>query len=96
MTDYKAGSFSLPLKTIRSDLNLRSTFFSVYVSGDSVILKGRGYGHGVGLCQEGAMEMAAKGFSYRKIIRFYYSGVFISDIKNALILQEGSQSVARK
>jgi stage II sporulation protein D len=96
LTDYKAGSFSLPLKTIRSDLNLRSTFFSVYVSGDSVILKGRGYGHGVGLCQEGAMEMAAKGFSYREIIRFYYSGVFISDIKNALILQEGSQSVARK
>jgi stage II sporulation protein D len=67
-------------------MNLRSAFFSVYAVGDSIILKGRGYGHGVGLCQEGAMMMAAKGFDYRAIINFYYSGVTISDIKNAVIL----------
>lgn len=84
--DYKTGSFKLPLRTIRSDLNLRSTFFSVYANGDSIIIKGRGYGHGVGLCQEGAMMMAAKGFDYREIINFYYSGVIISDIKNAVAL----------
>ena len=72
---------------MRLDLNLRSTFFSVFASGDSMILKGRGYGHGVGLCQEGAMVMASKGFSYREIINFYYSGVIISDIKNAVALQ---------
>jgi stage II sporulation protein D len=86
LTDYKIGSFTIPLRTIRSDLNLRSTYFSVYSTGDSIVLKGNGYGHGVGLCQEGAMAMAAKGFSYRDIINFYYSGVMISDIKNALIL----------
>jgi stage II sporulation protein D len=83
---YKTGSFTIPLRTIRSDLNLRSTFFSVYSEADSVILKGRGYGHGVGLCQEGAMVMASKGFKYKDIINFYYSGVFISDIKNAVNL----------
>ncbi len=77
-TDYKAGSFSLPLRQIRNDLSLRSTFFSVAVNGDSVILKGRGYGHGVGLCQEGAMAMADKGFNYKQIIGFYYTGVSIS------------------
>jgi stage II sporulation protein D len=86
LADYKIGSFAIPLRTIRSDLNLRSTFFSVYANGDSIILKGRGYGHGVGLCQEGAMVMAAKGFNYRDIINFYYSGVIISNIKNALAL----------
>lgn len=86
VSDYRSGSFKLPLITIRSDLNLRSAFFSVYAVGDSIILKGRGYGHGVGLCQEGAMMMAAKGFDYRAIINFYYSGVTISDIKNAVIL----------
>jgi stage II sporulation protein D len=96
LTDYNVRSFSLPLTTIRYDLNLRSTFFSVFVHNDSVILKGRGYGHGVGLCQEGAMEMAEKGFSYRQIVSFYYSGVFISDIKNAVILQTGSPTVVRK
>jgi stage II sporulation protein D len=78
--------FSIPLRTIRSDLNLKSTFFSVFTEGDSVILKGRGYGHGVGLCQEGAMVMASNGFKYRDIINFYYTGVIISDIKNAVFL----------
>jgi stage II sporulation protein D len=86
LANYKAGPFTLPLRTMRSDLNLRSTFFSVYANGDSIVLKGRGYGHGVGLCQEGAMVMAAKGFNYREIINFYYSGVIISDIKNAVAL----------
>jgi stage II sporulation protein D len=86
LTDYKTGSFSVPLRTIRTDLNLRSTFFSVYANGDSVILKGRGYGHGVGLCQEGAMVMASKGIKYKDIISFYYSDVIISDIKNAVNL----------
>ncbi len=86
VSDYRSGSFMLSLITIRSDLNLRSAFFSVYAVGDSIILKGRGYGHGVGLCQEGAMMMAAKGFDYRAIINFYYSGVTISDIKNAVNL----------
>jgi stage II sporulation protein D len=67
-------------------MNLRSTFFSVIADGDSVILKGRGYGHGVGLCQEGAMIMAVEGHTYRQIIDFYYSGIIITDIKNALFL----------
>jgi stage II sporulation protein D len=82
VADYMAGSFSVPLKTIRNDLSLRSTFFSVFTEGDSVFIKGKGYGHGVGLCQEGAMAMASKGFSYQQIIDFYYSGVLITDIKN--------------
>ena len=85
-TDYKTGSITIPLRTIRADLNLRSTFFSVNAKGDSIILNGRGYGHGVGLCQEGAMEMATRGFTYKQIIDFYYFGVIISDIKNAVAL----------
>ncbi len=86
LADYKISSFRMPLRTMRTDLNLKSTFFSVYSSGDSIILKGRGYGHGVGLCQEGAMVMATKGFTYREIINFYYTGVILSDIKNAVAL----------
>jgi|WetSurMetagenome_2_1015567.scaffolds.fasta_scaffold01089_3 stage II sporulation protein D len=85
LTDYKVGLFKMPLRTIRTDMNLRSTFFSAIILGDSIILKGRGYGHGVGLCQEGAMAMAAKGFDYRSIIEYYYTGVMISDVKNAVI-----------
>jgi stage II sporulation protein D len=81
--EYRVGSFSLPLRQMRTDLGLRSTFFSVSSEGDSVILKGRGYGHGVGLCQEGAMMMALKGFNYRQIAEFYYTGTRIIDIEDA-------------
>ncbi|MGB8490531.1 MAG: SpoIID/LytB domain-containing protein [Bacteroidales bacterium] len=82
LSEYRAGAFSLPFTKIRNDLNLRSSFFSVVVHHDSVALNGRGYGHGVGLCQEGAMIMASKGFKYNQIINFYFSDVIITDVKN--------------
>lgn len=81
--EIKTGAFSIPLSQVRTDLNLRSAFFSVTVSGDSIVFSGRGYGHGVGLCQEGAMSMAMKGFDYRQIINFYYTGVVLADISKA-------------
>ena len=85
--NYRAASFSLPFSKIRNDLDLRSGFFSVKRESDSIVFSGRGYGHGVGLCQEGAMVMAGRGFKYDGIIRFYYSGIIITDIKNARNLE---------
>ena len=60
-TNYRTGSFTIPLSTIRTELNLRSTFFSVIADGDSVILKGRGYGHGVGLMPGGSNDDGRRG-----------------------------------
>ena len=85
--DYTVENFSLPFGRIREDLKLRSSFFSVTREGNSIIFKGRGYGHGVGLCQEGAMVMASRGFKFSDIIGFYYSGVIITDIKNAKVVK---------
>jgi stage II sporulation protein D len=84
LMDFKIRNFSVPLTQIRNDLKLRSTFFSIITDGDSVIFSGRGYGHGVGLCQEGAMIMAVKGFDYKQIINFYYTGVIVADIGEAV------------
>jgi stage II sporulation protein D len=95
VSDYVSGSFRMPLRTIRNDLDLRSTYFSVSLTGDSLSLRGKGYGHGVGLCQEGAMVMAAKGFNYKQIIGFYYSGVLIMDIKNAVLLHVNDPPVSQ-
>ncbi|MEG2178586.1 MAG: SpoIID/LytB domain-containing protein, partial [Bacteroidales bacterium] len=64
----------IPLKFIRRDLNLRSTFFSVSSDGTTVTLNGKGYGHAVGLSQEGAMRMIELGFSITDVILFYYPG----------------------
>ncbi|MGM0588785.1 MAG: SpoIID/LytB domain-containing protein [Bacteroidota bacterium] len=42
--------------------------------------EGKGLGHGVGLCQWGALGLAQSGWSYDEILRFYYQGVEIADI----------------
>jgi len=39
------------------------------------VIDGRGYGHGVGMCQDGAVGMAVAGYRYKDILRQYYSGV---------------------
>ena len=74
---YVVGSFSIPFNKVRADWNLKSAFFSVTVKGDRVELSGRGYGHGVGLCQEGAMHMARLGYSYQEIVSYYFKNVNI-------------------
>jgi stage II sporulation protein D len=51
VTDYRLGSFRIPLSDIRNAFDLRSAFFSVSPGKNSVILQGKGYGHGVRLCQ---------------------------------------------
>lgn len=71
---------NVPLKNIRSDQQLKSTYFSLSLQNDTVLFNGRGYGHGVGLCQEGAMRMAQVGISYREIIGFYYTKVHLVDL----------------
>jgi stage II sporulation protein D len=53
---------------------LKSTLFAVAVYGDVAQFAGRGYGHGVGLCQWGAKAMAEQGYSARQILAAYYPG----------------------
>lgn len=76
-THYSFNGKTLPLKTIREDFKLRSTYFDIKHDGGEITLIGKGYGHGVGLCQEGAMEMAKQGYSYEQIIKYYYKNIFV-------------------
>jgi len=71
----------VPLKNIRQDLQLKSTFFSISeINKDSVLFKGRGYGHGLGMCQEGAMRMSKSGYTYTQILNFYYKNIQLIDL----------------
>lgn len=72
---YLHPALGIPLRDIREKFGLKSTLFSCYPEGDFVVIKGRGFGHGVGLCQEGAMKMARVGYTYDQIARFYFPGV---------------------
>ncbi len=67
------------MSMLRDDFKLKSSFFTIEETDNSVILHGHGYGHGVGLCQEGAMEMARVGYSYIDILMFYFHGVSLID-----------------
>jgi stage II sporulation protein D len=62
---------------MRKDLKLKSTYFSAYQEGDEMVLVGQGFGHGVGLCQEGAIRQAQLGVNFEDIIHFYYYNVKI-------------------
>jgi stage II sporulation protein D len=53
---------------------LKSTLFAVAVDGDTARFAGRGYGHGVGMCQWGAKGMAEQGYHAARILEFYYPG----------------------
>jgi len=53
---------------------LKSTLFEVTRQGDSFVFRGAGFGHGVGMCQMGAIGMAAAGRSHAQILAHYYRG----------------------
>ena len=71
---------------IRAALGLRDTLFVIDRSYDEegrvdqFTFSGRGWGHGVGLCQVGAYGMAVAGAKYQDILKKYYSGVKIDKI----------------
>lgn len=53
---------------------LRSSLFTVERRGDRFVFTGAGFGHGVGMCQVGAIGLAEKRSSFRDILYHYYSG----------------------
>jgi stage II sporulation protein D len=57
---------------------MRSTFVdSISLAGDSLVMRGSGYGHGVGMCQWGARALAEQGKSAADIVRYYYRNIEI-------------------
>lgn len=78
---YIVAGDSIAFRKIRNDLGLKSSFFSIKADsiGD-IILHGKGYGHGIGMCQLGAMNMAQKGYNYQAILKFYFTDIAIRRI----------------
>ncbi len=63
--------------TVRTQLRLRSAKIKYTIQNGSVWIEGYGFGHGVGLCQEGAIGMAKQGFTYQNIVKYYYKDVIL-------------------
>ena len=85
VVDTDAGKFTFSKDAIRWVFgSLKSTFFVLDVndtaSGREYVFSGAGWGHGVGLCQFGAMRMGKDGRSYLEILRRYYPGAVIDSL----------------
>ena len=74
----------LEIRRLLSTSHLKSSAFTVETKNvrggvpQRFVLHGRGWGHGVGLCQIGAAVMGERGFSYKQILKHYYTNVEIS------------------
>ena len=62
---------------ICSKFSLNSTYFEIIQDGSKVIVKNKGYGHGVGMSQYGAEGMAREGYTYDQILKYYYKDIEI-------------------
>ena len=72
--------YQIPLKEIRTDWKLKSTYFSISEKEDVLTFNGKGFGHGVGLSQEGAMKMIDLGYDFLDVLRFYYTDVHLINL----------------
>lgn len=78
-TSFRVYNDDLPLEIQKSRLRqilgrdrTPSNNYHIVDNGNSVTLNGKGFGHGVGMCQYGAYELAKQGKTYREILAFYF------------------------
>lgn len=70
----KINGIEFKAKDVYSKLGLRSYDFEFVQVGSNIIINTKGYGHGVGLSQYGALGMAREGYNYKDILNHYYVG----------------------
>ena len=70
----------LEIRRALSETHLLSSAFDVEKQGDRFILHGKGWGHGVGMCQIGAAVMGEQGKTYDEILLFYYRNAQIQKL----------------
>ena len=73
---------SIHMTKIQADWGFPSSYFDMFPDEDSVLVWGKGHGHGVGLSLEGAMKMALDFFSYQDILQFYFFDVRLMDFRD--------------
>ena len=70
-------SFEITVKEFRDIIGpdiIKSSTFDLSLTNTRVFFEGKGWGHGVGMCQWGAYFMAKQGYTYQRILSYYYPG----------------------
>lgn len=81
--DATVGGVQVTGRDIRTWFDLPSANFSIEASNDSLSFTTYGYGHGVGMSQYGANDMAKEGKTYQQILAHYYPGTQLKILENA-------------
>ncbi|HYC79382.1 MAG TPA: SpoIID/LytB domain-containing protein, partial [Planctomycetota bacterium] len=68
------------LRNLLGDRALSTWFTRLALEGDQLVAEGRGYGHGVGLCQVGARTLANAGLDFAGILAYYYPGAVVAPL----------------
>ena len=72
---------------------LPSAYFELKIEkGQTVRIQGKGYGHGVGMSQNGANEMAKKGYTWQEILTYFYRDITLESLNNWLGVDRASVS----
>jgi stage II sporulation protein D len=74
------GTTTVEGQTLRQALDLRSTLFRISTDGNNLYVRGRGFGHGLGLSQWGAYYLAEQGINYHQILTHYYQNTKLTRI----------------
>lgn len=75
------GSHTFKGSDLRSALDLRSTRFTIALTGNQVTVTGFGFGHGVGMSQWGARSLAEQGWNFEQILEHYYQSTAIAQLE---------------
>ena len=77
---FTGNEFRLFINQRAGSMAIRSTKYSSTIHNDSLIFEGNGLGHGVGLCQWGALGLSQAGWNHKDILNFYFSGTKIVNL----------------
>ncbi len=80
VNSVQLGDIKLKATDLRTLLSLKSTNINIEATDEAVTIKTNGYGHGVGMSQVGANQMALSGKKYDEIVKHYYTDVEIKRI----------------
>lgn len=78
--NLKINNQDFASRELYNKLSLKSTDFVIIQNGSNIIIKTKGYGHGVGMSQYGALGMAKQGKTYEEILSHYYKDTKIKKI----------------
>lgn len=79
--EIRFGKAKVKGTDFRLAFGLSSTNFEYSINNDEIIFKCKGYGHGVGMSQWGANVMAKNGSNYEEILKHYYTGIELKELK---------------